>query len=230
MKASLIEERVRRILSQLPPEVKLVAVSKFKPVEDIQSAYNAGLRAFGESRVQELLDKIPLLPEDIQWHFIGHLQTNKVRPLIGKVAFIESVDSERLLKVINDESQKNGVTTNVLLQVHVAAEETKFGFGVDELRDFFNENMPEKFPMVRICGLMAMATNTDDDEQVRNDFATAASLFKEIAKSYQNPEFTRLSMGMSGDWPIAVEEGANIVRIGSAIFGDRQYGPTNTEQ
>lgn len=230
MKASLIEERVRRILSQLPPEVKLVAVSKFKPVEDIQSAYNAGLRAFGESRVQELLDKIPLLPEDIQWHFIGHLQTNKVRPLIGKVALIESVDSERLLKVINDESQKNGVTTNVLLQVHVAAEETKFGFGVDELRDFFNENMPEKFPMVRICGLMAMATNTDDDEQVRNDFATAASLFKEIAKSYQNPEFTRLSMGMSGDWPIAVEEGANIVRIGSAIFGDRQYGPTNTEQ
>lgn len=207
----------------LPAGVRLVAVSKFHPVEAIREAYEAGQYYFGESRVQELLEKIPQLPSDIKWHFIGHLQTNKVKPLIGKTQMIESVDSEKLIDLIDAESKKAGVTTRILLQVHVAQEETKFGFSPEELRDYFSNKRFESLTNTHICGLMGMASNTDDTARVRKDFATVDALFKEITGQLA-PElrgFDQISMGMSHDWPIAVEEGATIVRIGSKIFGDR---------
>lgn len=217
-----ISERLQRLVSLVPEGIELVAVSKFHPVEQIREAYDAGQRIFGESRVQELLEKIPLLPADISWHFIGHLQTNKVRPLIGKCALIESVDSVRLLKIIDEESARKGCITRVLLQVHVAAEETKFGFSPDELRDFFRSRGFESLTNTHISGLMAMATNTDDVDVVRGDFAAVASLFREVREITSDLRgFETLSMGMTGDWPIAVEEGATMIRVGSAIFGPR---------
>lgn len=217
--------RLTEIRKQVPENVKLVAVSKFHPVEAVVEAYSAGQRAFGESRVQELLSKEPLLPSDIQWHFIGHLQTNKVRQLIGKTALIESVDSERLLNLIDKESEKAGVITKVLMQVHVAKEETKFGFWPEELHDFFSQHKFETLKATHICGIMGMASNTDDTDRVKADFHEISSLFRTIA---DDPTlglrgFDHLSMGMSGDWQLAVEEGANVIRIGTAIFGDRQY-------
>ncbi|MDE6577218.1 MAG: YggS family pyridoxal phosphate-dependent enzyme [Muribaculaceae bacterium] len=220
-----VRENIIKVKAEIPEGVSLIAVSKFHPVEAIREAYEAGQRAFGESRVQELLLKEPALPCDIRWHFIGHLQTNKVRQLIGKTYLIESVDSERLLRLIDSESAKRDVITNVLMQVHVAKEETKFGFYPEELLDFFNKHGYESLTNTHICGIMGMASNTDDEDRVRKDFREIASIFKQIR---ENPEFglrgfDTLSMGMSGDWKIAVEEGANMVRIGSAIFGERQY-------
>lgn len=220
-----ISEKITSLRSELPEGVRLVAVSKFHPVEAIREAYDAGQRYFGESRVQELLEKIPQLPSDIYWHFIGHLQTNKVRQIIGKTAMIESVDSERLLSLIDSESAKAGVVTRVLLQVHVAKEETKFGFLHEEMLDYFRERKFEKLTSTHICGIMGMASNTDDMVRVRADFAEIASLFRtistEIAPDLRG--FDQISMGMSHDWPVAVEEGATIVRIGSLIFGERNY-------
>lgn len=218
-----ISENLQKILSYLPEGVELVAVSKFQPVDAIKAAYDAGQRIFGESRVQELLEKIPLLPADISWHFIGHLQSNKVKALIGKPALIQSVDSEKLLGIINDESAKKDVVTNILLQVHVAKEETKFGFSPEELLRFVKEKHYCNLGNINICGLMAMATNTDDTERVRKDFEMVADLFREVSAEIKPvyPDFNTLSMGMSGDWPLAVEEGANLVRVGSAIFGSR---------
>lgn len=220
-----ISEKITSLRSELPEGVRLVAVSKFHPVESIQEAYDAGQRYFGESRVQELLEKIPQLPSDIYWHFIGHLQTNKVRQIIGKTAMIESVDSERLLSLIDSESAKAGVVTRVLLQVHVAKEETKFGFLPEEMLDYFRERKFEKLTNTHICGIMGMASNTDDMVRVRADFAEIASLFRTISTEIAPDlrEFDQISMGMSHDWPIAVEEGATIVRIGSLIFGERNY-------
>lgn len=220
-----IEQRLKSIRSEVPEGVEIVAVSKFHPVSAIQAVYSVGQRTFGESRVQELLEKIPQLPADVRWHFIGHLQTNKVRQLIGKTSLIESVDSLKLLHFIDEESRKKDVVTRVLLQVHVALEETKFGFSPDELREFFNERQFEGLTHTHISGLMAMASNTDDVARVRRDFHLAASLFREIADDEKLGlrDFNVLSMGMSGDWPLAVEEGANVVRIGSAIFGNRIY-------
>lgn len=207
----------------LPPGVKLCAVSKFHPASMILEAYRAGQRCFGESRVQELLEKIPQLPADIDWHFIGHLQTNKVRQIIGKTALIESVDSEKLLSLIDSESRKAGVTTRVLMQLHVAQEETKFGFLPSELLDYFKSRKFESLTNTHICGVMGMASNTDDMDRVRADFAEIARVFREISidESLGLRGFDVVSMGMSHDWPIAVEEGATIVRIGSRIFGDR---------
>lgn len=218
-----IKERLESIYHKLPSGVKLVAVSKFQPVEKIQEAYNSGQRLFGESRVQELLEKIPVLPSDIEWHFIGHLQTNKVKSLIGRVSLIESVDSVKLLDVIEQESIKKGVKTDVLLQVHVASEETKFGFAPDELWALIENKILFSFNNIRIRGLMAMATNTNDLEKVKNDFALAAGLFSRIKNMGEKKLdfFNLLSMGMSGDWPLAVKEGANVIRVGSYIFGER---------
>lgn len=189
----------------------------------IMEAYEVGQRLFGESRVQELLQKQPLLPQDIKWHFIGHLQTNKVRQIIGKVALIESVDSVKLLELIDKESQKCGMVTEVLMQIHVAKEENKFGFYPDELLEFFNNNKFEQYRSVKIRGVMGMASNTDDNNRVREDFRRIHSAYLSIKKEIGNelPDFNILSMGMSGDWPIAVEEGSNLVRIGSSIFGSR---------
>lgn len=218
-----ISESLQHIISDLPPGIELVAVSKFQPVENIEAAYQVGQRMFGESRVQELLEKIPRLPSDIQWHFIGHLQTNKVKSIIGKTSLIESVDSERLISIIDEESRKREVTTRVLLQVHVAREETKFGFSPKELMAFFENGKYKKLTNIEICGMMAMATNTDDSNIIRNDFAHVADIFRGLLQRYGDnmKNFRILSMGMSGDWPIAVEEGSTLIRVGSAIFGSR---------
>ena len=222
---SSIEERLIRLKEIVPPGIELVAVSKFHPVSQIREAYDAGQRRFGESRVQELVEKIPNLPDDVKWHFIGHLQTNKVRALIGKTELIESVDSEKLLGVIDAESRKAGVVTSVLLQVHVAAEETKFGFLPGEMLDYFREGRFNSLTNTHISGIMGMATNTDDKHRVREDFQRISSLYREIKASVSTElrGFDQISMGMSGDWPIAVEEGATIIRIGTAIFGERNY-------
>lgn len=219
-----IIENLNRIKSELPAGIRLVAVSKFQPASSILEAYEAGQIYFGESRVQELLDKIEILPREIKWHFIGHLQTNKVRPIVGKVEMIESVDSEKLLNLIDSESKKSGLVSRVLLQVHVAAETTKFGFLPDELLEYFRNKKYETLTSTHICGLMGMATNTDDELRIRKDFAEISGLFRKI-KEEISPElkgFDEISMGMSSDWPLAIEEGATIVRIGSDIFGERE--------
>ena len=221
----MIADNIRNLLAELPEGVELVAVSKFHPVEDIRQAYEAGQRRFGESRVQELLTKIPQMPDDTVWHFIGHLQTNKVRQLVGRVQMIESVDSEKLLRLIDKESEKAGVVSRVLMQLHVAREETKFGFSEEELFDFFAGRGFESLKATHICGVMGMASNTDDAERVADDFRRIRAAFDrirtEIAPDLRG--FDTVSMGMSGDWPLAVKEGSTLVRVGSAIFGSRNY-------
>lgn len=221
-----VAENIRKFRELVPSDVQIVAVSKFHPAEMILEAYNAGQKTFGESRVQEFVEKVKVLPEDISWHFIGHLQTNKVKQIIGKTALIESVDSERLLDLIDRESEKAGVVSDILLQLHVAMEEAKFGFYPSELKEYLDSGKYKDLKNVRIRGVMGMASNTDDEERVRKDFHTLHDFFEEVRnnKEYDLPHFDYLSMGMSGDWQIAVEEGSNIVRIGSAIFGDRYYG------
>lgn len=221
----MIQKRLESLRSRIPQDVTLVAVSKFHPAEAVLEAYNAGQRVFGESRVQELLAKEPVLPKDISWHFIGHLQTNKVRQLVGHVALIESVDTERLLGIIDRESEKAGVVTRVLMQLHVAREETKFGFSPEELEDYFRRRAFEQLKATHICGVMGMASNTDDTERVTEDFRTIHDVYTrirtEIAPDLRG--FDTVSMGMSGDWEIAVAQGSNMVRIGTDIFGPRQY-------
>lgn len=219
-----VQANINRVLSEMPEGVRLVAVSKFHPVEKLMAAYEAGQRRFGESRVQELLAKEPQMPADVEWHFIGHLQTNKVKQLIGKASLIESIDSERLLDIVDQESRKAGVTTRVLMQVHVAREETKFGFWPEELLDYFRARKFENLTNTHICGVMGMASNTDNAERVSQDFAAIAEVYKEILRLCPDLRgFDTLSMGMSGDWPLAVEHGSNMVRIGTAIFGEREY-------
>lgn len=221
----MIADQIKRLHDELPSGVTLVAVSKFHPVEALREAYDAGQRYFGESRVQELLEKIPLMPDDVRWHFIGHIQTNKVRQLIGKTAMIESVDSEKLLELIDRESEKAGIVSNVLLQIHVAREETKFGFLPDEFLAYFAERKFDGLKATHICGVMGMASNTDDIGRVRHDFADLYSLFRRVAddQTLGLRGFDTVSMGMSGDWKIAVEEGSTLVRVGTSIFGQRQY-------
>ncbi len=220
-----IAENLAGIRSTLPEGVELVAVSKFHPAERVREAYEAGQRLFGESRVQELSAKVPALPGDIKWHFIGHLQTNKVRQLIRlRPAMIESVDSQRLLDAIDSEASREGVTQNVLLQVHVAREETKFGFTPEELIEYFSERRFESLKATHVCGLMGMASNTDDTARVASDFATIASLRDKILDICPDLRgFDLLSMGMSHDYRMAIEAGSTHVRIGTAIFGDRGY-------
>lgn len=221
----MISDKIKRLHNELPSGVELVAVSKFHDADAVMEAYNAGQRVFGESRVQELLGKISQLPSDIKWHFIGHLQTNKVKMLIGKTAMIESVDSVRLLNLIDSESRKVGVVTNCLMQLHVAAEETKFGFLPIELIDFFNQRGHESLTNTNICGVMGMASNTDDEKRIRDDFKLIYETFKRIRddESFGLREFNVVSMGMSGDYPIAIEEGSTHIRVGTTIFGSRQY-------
>lgn len=202
-----------------------MAVSKFHPAQAIQEAYEAGQRNFGESRVQELAAKVPQLPGDINWHFIGHLQTNKVKQLLQlRPALIESVDTERLLDVIDREAVKLGVTAHVLMQLHVAREETKFGFSPDELMQYFADRRFERLQATHICGVMGMASNTDDQARIADDFNLIASTYRDICA--QCPDlrgFDTVSMGMSHDYPLAVGCGSTMVRVGTAIFGDRQY-------
>lgn len=220
-----VADNIRRILSTLPQGVELCAVSKFHPVEALMEAYDAGQRIFGESRVQELTAKMPQMPADVRWHFIGHLQTNKVRPLIGRVAMIESIDSQRLLDTVDAESLRAGAVTRVLMQLHVAAEGTKFGFTPDELIDYFRNRSFERLKATHICGVMGMATNTDDTERIVSDFRTIADTFR-IIRTDIAPDlrgFDTVSMGMSHDYRLAVDCGSTLVRIGTDIFGERQY-------
>lgn len=220
-----IQENIREVLSTLPDGVRLVAVSKFHPVEALQEAYDAGQRIFGESKVQEMTAKHEQLPTDIEWHFIGHLQTNKVKYIAPYVALIHGVDSYKLLLEINRQGQRVGRTIPCLLQLHVAQEETKFGFSLDECQQLLDKGEWRTLPYVSIRGLMGMASNTDDMVQVRQEFATLGKFFSQIREKYfsDRPEFRELSMGMSDDYPIAIEEGSTLVRVGSRIFGNRVY-------
>lgn len=221
----LTTERTAEIRKTIPEGVTLVAVSKYHPAGAVQAAYDAGQRHFGESRVQELAEKVKVLPDDIKWHFIGHLQTNKVRKLIGLPYIIESIDTERLLELVDSESRRVNVTTNVLLQLHVAAEETKFGFSVEEMTDYFRQRKFEGLTNTHICGLMGMASNTDDITRIDADFKLIADTFNrirtEIAPDLRG--FDTLSMGMSHDYHRAINMGSTEVRIGTAIFGQREY-------
>ena len=207
-------------------QVTLVAVSKTKPVEDILALYELGQRDFGENYVQELVDKQAQLPKDIRWHFIGHLQSNKVKYIAPFVQLIHGVDSLKLLKEINKEAAKNNRVIDVLLQVHIAQEETKFGLNEEELKNIYNKNADGlgELKNVRICGFMGMASFSDDLEKVRSEFTYLISLFDWFADlSIANCQLSILSMGMSGDYKIAVEEGSTMVRIGSLLFGARNY-------
>ncbi|MGC5746545.1 YggS family pyridoxal phosphate-dependent enzyme [Chryseobacterium sp. NFX27] len=215
-----IKENYNAIKNQLPAGVQLVAVSKTHPAQTVQEVYDLGQKVFGENKVQELMEKYPLLPKDIQWHLIGHLQTNKVKYIAPFIDTIQSVDSEKLLAEISKEAEKNGRTIKALLQVKIAAEETKFGLDISEAKALFQQYIDGRFSNVDITGLMGMATFTDDKEQVKTEFLILKRLFDELN---QLKTLETLSMGMSDDFPAAIECGANSVRVGSAIFGRRDY-------
>lgn len=220
-----IAENITQIKAQLPEGVSLVAVSKYHPVKQLQEAYAAGQRIFGESHAQELVAKAPLMPDDVQWHFIGHLQRNKVRQIMPIVSLIHSVDSIRLLSTIDKEAARIGRTVDVLLQLHVAQEEAKSGFAVEELMELAENGEFQPFKHVRYRGLMAMATFTSDTALIASEFAQVASTYATLLEKqiFPGADFNQLSMGMSDDWHIAVEHGATLVRIGTQIFGPRQY-------
>ncbi|WP_027377266.1 YggS family pyridoxal phosphate-dependent enzyme [Kaistella palustris] len=216
-----LESNFKRIRSLIPENVQLVAVSKTHPAEMIQSAYDLGQRVFGENKVQELLAKQPVLPRDIAWHLIGHLQTNKVKYIAGFIDTVQSVDSAKILHEINKQAEKHNRTIKVLLQIKIAAEDTKFGLHKDEAEILFQQYLAGDFPHVQITGLMGMATFTEDRETVKKEFSTLKNIFDEFSMHRQ---LQTLSMGMSDDFQLAIECGANSVRIGSALFGKRNYG------
>ncbi len=211
--------KIKHFTSKLPEGGILVAVSKTKPVELIRSAYDCGHRDFGENKVQELRLKHPALPRDIRWHMIGHLQRNKVKYIAPFIHLIHSVDNEKLLAEINKQALKNQRVIDILFQIKIAREETKFGLTEKDYRDLLEKYKQGLFPAVRLRGLMGMATNTTDKEQVKKEFARLKSLFDDLKSSL--PAIDYLSAGMSSDYEIALEQGANIIRIGSAIFGKR---------
>ena len=217
-----IKQRLESILSTLPQGVSLVAVSKFHPAEHILEAYNAGQRIFGESRPQELAAKAEALPKDIIWTMIGHLQTNKVKLIAPFVSLIASVDSDRLAAEIEKQAAKCERVIDILLEVHVADEETKSGWDISELRKFIASGALEAMPHVRVRGLMTIATNTDDESIIRRDFQNIKNIFYELKPTF-GEQFDTLSIGMSDDYPIAMEYGSTMVRIGTAIFGARVY-------
>ena len=218
-----IASNIRSLKQQIPPSVRLVAVSKTKPVSDILEAYNSGQKSFGENRVQEIVQKKDLLPSDIEWHLIGHLQSNKVRLVVPFISLIHSVDSFRLLKSIDFEASRINRVVKCLLQIHIAEEETKFGFSMDEINEMIRSEDFRKLNSLIICGVMGMATFTEDTERILKEFRYLAGCFNELRKGYfaDEPGFTEISMGMSGDFKIAIGEGSTIVRIGSLIFGER---------
>jgi pyridoxal phosphate enzyme (YggS family) len=213
------EENYKTIIAELGEAVKLVAVSKLKTIEEIEKLYALGQRDFGENYVQELLDKQDKLPQDIRWHFIGHLQSNKVKYIASFIHMVQGVDSVSLLAEINKQGRKAEKKIDILLQVHIAEEETKFGLNELELNQVMIRQ--EAFPNVSICGLMGMASFSDDTEKVRTEFSYLADLFEIYKSSDTHNKFTTLSMGMSGDYKLAIEEGSNMVRIGSLLFGPR---------
>ncbi len=222
---SSIADNLKKYQEQLKPyNCLLVAVSKTKPNKDILEAYNAGQRAFGENKVQELTEKHEQLPQDIEWHMIGHLQRNKVKYIAPFVHLIHSVDSLRLLTEINKQGSKNSRVINCLLQVHIAAESTKFGFSIDEIEELINSEEFSELTHINVTGLMGMATNTDNEDQIRSEFSSLRSLFSKLESiKKQNINITELSIGMSSDYKIALECGSTMIRIGSSIFGARNY-------
>lgn len=229
----MIKETINKLKSELPATVRLVAVSKFHPFEAIEEAYAAGQRIFAESRPQELLAKVRLLENirmekgepgymsDLEWHFIGHLQTNKLKMVLPYVSLVQSVDSLHLLEAINRWGDANGKVTDVLLEPHVAAEESKQGFSPDEISSILAN--ADKYPFVRFRGIMGMATFTDDESQIRSDFSSIRNIFDSAKSVYASEFFSELSIGMSDDYPIALDYRSTMVRIGSMIFGIRQY-------
>ena len=233
----MIKNVIERLHGELPATVKLVAVSKFHPFEAIEEAYHAGQRTFGESRPQELLAKVRRLEDiraergepdymsDIEWHFIGHLQTNKIKYIAPFVTLIHALDSLSLLEAVNKEAAKNNRVIDCLLQFHIAQEETKFGLDIEEAKSLLESESFKNLKNINICGVMGMATFTDDVVQVRNEFKNLRNIFEALKENYfkANDSFKEISMGMSDDYPIAIEEGATMVRVGSKIFGARNY-------
>lgn len=219
----MIAEALKTIKSEISDQVTLVAVSKTKPVVDIQVAYDAGQRVFGENKVQELTDKYEVLPKDIEWHFIGHLQSNKVKYIAPFVSMIHAVDSLKLLKEINKQAKKNDRTISCLLQFHIADEEAKFGLNLEEAQQILSSNEFVELQNISVVGVMGMATFTDDEDQVREEFRTLENYFNVVKSHFfkYNDAFEHLSMGMSGDYKIALEEGSTMIRVGSSIFGAR---------
>ena len=220
-----IADNLQQVLNELPEGVRLVAVSKFHPNEAIEEAYRSGQRVFGESKVQEMTAKYESLPKDIEWHFIGHLQTNKIKYIVPYVALIHGIDSYKLLVEVNKQAEKAGKVVNCLLQLHIAEEETKFGFSFEECRDMLAEGEWKTLSNIQLCGLMGMATNTDDNEQIEKEFCSLSSFFKEVKDSWfaDTEAFRELSMGMSHDYHQAIAAGSTLIRVGSKIFGDRTY-------
>jgi pyridoxal phosphate enzyme (YggS family) len=222
---SNIADRLLSIKNELPDHVRLVAVSKFHPASAIMEAYSAGHLIFGESKAQELQAKYNELPKDIEWHFIGHLQTNKVKYIAPFVSLIHSIDSLKLLEEVNKQGLKNGRVIPCLLQFHIAEEESKFGFDLAECRDMLLSDEYKAFENVSIVGLMGMATFTDDRDQIRKEFKQLHDYFTAIKTEFfpDSPSFKEISCGMSDDYPIAIEEGSTLIRVGSRIFGEREY-------
>lgn len=220
MNNDLLISQYFKIKNQIPEGVQLVAVSKNHPADNIKTIYDAGQKVFGENKVQELVEKYEILPKDIEWHLIGHLQTNKVKYIAPFVNTIQSVDSEKVLKEINKEAFKNSRIINILLQVKIAEEDSKFGLTISESKTIFESYLNGKFPNIKITGLMGMATFTENKNQIKTEFLKLKNLFDDINKS---SSLKTLSMGMSDDFELAIECGANSVRIGSAIFGARNY-------
>lgn len=217
--------RLKRVLADLPQGVRLVAISKFHPATYIEAAYKVGQRIFGESHEQELSQKVDVLPKDIQWHFIGHLQTNKVKYIAPYITMIEAVDTMKLLKEINKQAAKHDRVIDVLLELHIAEEESKYGFSPAALREMLAAGEWRGLQHVRICGLMMMASNVDDEDQIRREMTLAANLFDEVKAQYfaDEPSFCERSWGMSHDYKIAIECRSTMVRVGTAIFGPRVY-------
>ena len=220
-----ITKNIQLLQAELPQGVRLVAVSKYHPNEAILEAYNAGQRVFGESKVQEMVAKYEALPKDIEWHFIGHLQTNKIKYMASFVSLIHGVDSLKLLKEIDKQAAKAGRRIKCLLQIHIAQEETKFGFSPNECKEMLDQGEWRELKNIQLCGLMGMATNTDSIDQVRAEFSSLSSLFDELKSAFftHDEAFCELSMGMSDDYPEAIEAGSTLVRVGSKIFGERVY-------
>jgi len=220
-----VQQNIISIRKHIPAHVQLVCVSKFHPDEELLEAYNAGERVFGESKVQEMCGKQQRLPKDIHWHFIGHLQTNKIKQIVPFVELIHGVDTFKLLVEINKQAEKQNRKVNCLLQVYIASEITKFGFSSDELKSLLATAEWQELKNINIAGLMGMATFTDDKNQIRSEFKSLKMLFDELKNTYfvDNASFKEISMGMSDDYQIAIEEGSTMVRVGSSIFGVRNY-------
>lgn len=221
--SNFLADNLAEILKSIPKHVTLVAVSKTKPIENIQNLYDVGQRIFGENRVQELEEKHQALPKDIQWHLIGHLQRNKVKYIAPFVAMIHSIDSERLLDEVNIQAKKNNRKIKVLLQFYIAQEETKFGFDIEEIKELFSRRSPETFDSIEFCGVMGMASFSNDENQVRKEFKNLKLIFDQLKSTYLSNSFSfsEISMGMSGDYKLAIEEGSTMVRVGSSLFESR---------